>query len=394
MDLSFLTIPATIFMLLISLTILFILFASLAYKRKNPEGKLIKLPRFSVIIPAHNEEKVIRDIIEDFLKQTYPYFEIIVVCHNCLDKTYEIASSIQDERLKVIELRTSQSGKALALNEALKNASGDIIVQMDADNRVNTNFLQKVLPYFADPNVQAIQVRLGTKNPNFNLLTKCQQIEYDLFGMPFWEGRAALGLSCTIGGTGVVIRRQILQEVNGWENELIEDFDLYCKLSQRGIKVIYAPDVECWDEKPPYWSALITQRARWLKGHIKIMRKRSSQRFHPLDIVYLLSPLFYLPWYLCALITALYFPLKSLGINLTFFFPPVELWLFSLVAMYLFFIYRALRQGNWRDIFYLPIFFIFSFHWLIAFLRSFTIKSWAETKTVHGYFQNKEGKAG
>lgn len=388
MDLSFLTIPATIFMLLISFAWLFVLLSSLAYKRRENIAKLVNPPLFSVIIPAHNEEKVIGDIIHDFLRQTYPHLEIIVVCHNCEDRTCEVARSIDDERLKVIELRTPQSGKALALNEALKHSSGDIIVQMDADNRVDEDFLRKALPYFADPKVQAIQVRLGTKNASFNLLTKCQQLEYDLFGMPFWEGRGALGLSCTIGGTGVIIRKRVLEEVGGWENELIEDFDLYCKLSSKGIKVIYAPDVECLDEKPPYWSALITQRARWIRGHLRMINKRSLQPLPFFDIIYMLSPLFYFPWYFCASLTAFYFPLKGLGVSLTFWFPPVQLWLFSLVAMYLFFIYRAIRQRRWKDILYLPIFFLFSFHWLIAFLRSFTIKSWGETKTPHGYTTN------
>lgn len=372
-------------MLLISFTWLFVLLSSLAYRRKNRIGKPANPPFFSIIIPAHNEEKVIKDIITDFLNQSYPLFEIIVVCHNCEDRTYEVAHSIKDERVKVIELKTSQSGKALALNEALKYASGDIVVQMDADNRVGSDFFWKALPYFADPEVQAIQVRLATKNADFNLITKCQQLEYDLFGMPFWEGRGALGLSCTIGGTGVIIRKGILEEVKGWENELIEDFDLYCKLIQKGIKVIYAPDVECFDEKPPYWSALITQRARWIRGHLRLINKRKLQSFQFLDIVYMVSPLFYFPWYFCASLTAFYFPLKSFGINITFWFPPVQLWLFSLITMYLFFIYRAVSEGRWRDILYLPVFFLFSFHWLIAFLRSFTIKSWGETKTPHGY---------
>ena len=236
-------------------------------------------PLISILIPAHNEERVILDILNDFLNQTWKKFQLVVICHNCSDRTFEVASSLKDERLKVIELKTKEAGKALALNEGLKHCIGEIVVQMDADNRVPPNFLQRIIGYFSNPKIQAIQARLLTKNANFNLLTKCQQLEYDLFGMPFWEGRMALGLSCTIGGTGVVIRRKILEEVGGWENELIEDFDLYCKLTQRGIRVVYAPDVECYDEKPPYWSSLIIQRARWIKGHFKILRKRMFQPF-------------------------------------------------------------------------------------------------------------------
>jgi cellulose synthase/poly-beta-1,6-N-acetylglucosamine synthase-like glycosyltransferase len=372
-------------MLAISFTWLFILLSSLAYKRETIKNSPSYSPLISILIPAHNEERVILDILNDFLKQTWRKFQLVVICHNCSDRTFEVASSLRDERLKVIELKTKEAGKALALNEGLKHCEGDIVVQMDADNRVPPHFLQRIIGYFSNPKIQAIQARLLTKNADFNLLTKCQQLEYDLFGMPFWEGRMALGLSCTIGGTGVVIRRKILEEVGGWENELIEDFDLYCKLTQRGIRVVYAPDVECYDEKPPYWSSLIIQRARWIKGHFKILRKRMFQPFPLFDIIYMLSPFFYFPWYLCALITALYFPFQKLGLGITFWFPSVYLWLFSLIAMYLFFVYRAISQKEAKDILYLPVFFLFSFHWLISFLRSFTIRSWAETKTPHGF---------
>jgi cellulose synthase/poly-beta-1,6-N-acetylglucosamine synthase-like glycosyltransferase len=372
-------------MLAISFTWLFILLSSLAYRREMNKNSNSYSPLISILIPAHNEERVILDILNDFLNQTWKKFQLVVICHNCSDRTFEVASSLKDERLKVIELKTKEAGKALALNEGLKHCIGEIVVQMDADNRVPPNFLQRIIGYFSNPKIQAIQARLLTKNANFNLLTKCQQLEYDLFGMPFWEGRMALGLSCTIGGTGVVIRRKILEEVGGWENELIEDFDLYCKLTQRGIRVVYAPDVECYDEKPPYWSSLIIQRARWIKGHFKILRKRMFQPFPLFDIIYMLSPFFYFPWYLCALITALYFPFQKLGVGITFWFPSVYLWLLSLIAMYLFFVYRAISQKEPRDIIYLPVFFLFSFHWLISFLRSFTIRSWAETKTPHGF---------
>lgn len=385
-DLSFLTIPASLVMLTISLAWLLIILLSLLYKPPSLSSPHNNNPLlFSVIIPAHNEEKVIKDIIQDFLNQTYPNLEIIVVCHNCVDRTYEVASSIKDERLKVIELRTPISGKALALNEALKHCRGDVVVQMDADNRVGKDFLSKASFYFADPSLNAIQVKLSTKNPNFNLLTKCQQLEYEMFGMPFWEGRSVLGLSCTIGGTGVMIRREILESVGGWDNELIEDYDLYCKLTQKGIKVIYAPDVECYDEKPPYWSALISQRARWIKGHFHIMGKRFHDRFSLLDILYMFSPMFYIAWYLSALITFLY-PLSFLlHFSISFFYVHAYIWFCSLLIMYAFFAFRLWKQRMPADILYLPIFFLFSFHWLIAFLKSFFIKTWAQAKTAHGY---------
>lgn len=259
MDLSFITLPASVVILIVTFSWIFFLLCSLRYKPFSERRKVNRNENlmFSVIIPAHNEEKVILDIVNDFLNQTYSNLEAIVTCHNCNDNTFDLVNQIRDKRLITLRLNTQRSGKALALNEALKHAKGDVIVQMDADNRVDENFLSKAVNYFSDPSLDALQVKVSTKNANFNLLTKCQQLEYDMFGIAYWEGRNAVGQSCTMGGTGVMFRRSVLESVGGWDNELIEDYDLYCKMVEKGIKIMYASDIECFDEKPPYWSDVI-----------------------------------------------------------------------------------------------------------------------------------------
>jgi len=68
--------------------------------------------KFSIIIGARNEQQVIGKIIKDILEQTYHNFELIVVCHNCDDNTYEIVNQIEDERIKPLELKNAPLGKA------------------------------------------------------------------------------------------------------------------------------------------------------------------------------------------------------------------------------------------------------------------------------------------
>ena len=88
------------------------------------------------MIPAHNEEKVIRNILNDLICQEYKNLEILVLAHNCTDNTIRNAKSVSDERIKVLDIQTRKSGKALALNEGLKAAKGKIIAQFDTDNRI------------------------------------------------------------------------------------------------------------------------------------------------------------------------------------------------------------------------------------------------------------------
>ena len=66
----------------------------------------------SIIIPSRNEENVIRETIHNCLSQTYQNIEVIVVCHNCSDRTFEKAQ-VQDKRVNVFNLVTKESGKGI-----------------------------------------------------------------------------------------------------------------------------------------------------------------------------------------------------------------------------------------------------------------------------------------
>ena len=64
----------------------------------------------SIIIPARNEESVIKRTVLDCLKQTYQKIEVIVICHNCSDRTYEEAK-VNDPRVKVFDLSDKGGGQ-------------------------------------------------------------------------------------------------------------------------------------------------------------------------------------------------------------------------------------------------------------------------------------------
>ena len=107
----------------------------------------ISYPLVSIIVPTYNEEKNIKDKIDDILSQNYPKdkIEIILVDSNSTDKTVEIASKYNVKILK----QEKRMGKANALNYALANAKGEIIIITDADSKwvnkdaikISVNFL-------------------------------------------------------------------------------------------------------------------------------------------------------------------------------------------------------------------------------------------------------------
>ena len=125
----------------------------------------------SVIIPAYNAEKYIKDAIDSVLKQTYPYFEIIVVDDASQDKTVEIVRSFKDERIRLIQHEKNQ-GPGAARNTATEAAKGRWIALLDADGQWHPQRLEKLIPlavegeekYFvADDSVLCFETVSGLK---------------------------------------------------------------------------------------------------------------------------------------------------------------------------------------------------------------------------------------
>lgn len=98
----------------------------------------------SIIMPAYNTEKYIRQAMESVLQQTYEDWELIVINDGSSDKTEEVAREIAagDKRIRIISV--PNSGEASARNLGLDNARGDAVTFLDSDDRWNGFFLEKM----------------------------------------------------------------------------------------------------------------------------------------------------------------------------------------------------------------------------------------------------------
>ncbi len=388
LNLTLVTVTLTVIITSLAVLWLGFAFVSLTFHTKpiDPNAVEIHSPTVSVIIPAHNEEKVIRGLVADLLAQDYPHLEILVVEHNCSDGTVEALTGISDPRLATAVLKTEESGKALALNFGLARTHGEIVAQFDADNEIrDPQLIRRAVAYFlTEPKTQVIQGQIETKNENANLLTKLQAVEYRIFSYLFWGGRNAVRLPCPIAGTGVFFRRETLEEVGGWDNELVEDYDLYCKLVLAHATIAYKPDIVAFDEKPPSWRLLIRQRARWQRGHLSVLAKRWHHWMGLTDMMYLAAPAANGAWYASTVITVLRYVLPW---SFTYWYPPAVLWASMWLTAYVLMALILVRTGHRKDLRYLPWFFMYGFHWLVAFLAAFRVKGWSSSKTPHGLSQ-------
>ncbi len=101
-------------------------------------------PEVSVIILAYNTEKYVAQAIDSALKQTQQNIEVIVVDDGSTDKTLEVVKSFDDKRIKIL-VNQQNKGQSFCTNRAIKEAKGNWITRLDADDWYAPDRLEKLL---------------------------------------------------------------------------------------------------------------------------------------------------------------------------------------------------------------------------------------------------------
>ncbi|RJS85706.1 glycosyltransferase family 2 protein [Candidatus Bathyarchaeota archaeon] len=244
---------------------------------KHEKGKN-NVPFVSIIVPAKNEERVIGRLLRALLNVEYPKdrMEIIVVEDGSDDNTPEICKRFSDKYPHLIRFfhRSTSNGKPSALNYGLRYARGDIIAVFDADNVPQPDVLRKVMKYFDDPEVAAVQGTTCALNADKNMLTKLIAYEEALWLKNYIRGKDILNLFVPLTGSCQFIRREIAEKVRGWDERFLsEDVEMSARLTKLGYKVKYAPDIISWQEVPSSIVQLVKQRIRWNRGFMEVAIK-------------------------------------------------------------------------------------------------------------------------
>lgn len=245
---------------------------SLGGKNEEP------LPTFSIIVPTKNEDAVIRRCLDGLLKVDYPKdkMQIIVVDGNSTDGTGKICTEFEGkypENFKLICEQTSK-GKPAALNLALQHISGEIVGVFDADSLPEKDALRKVVSYFNDKKIMAVQGRTTSLNEKSNALTRIIAMEERAWFQALLSGREKLQLFVPLTGSCQFVRKNVLQELGGWdENSLTEDVELALRLVEKNHLIKYAPDVCSGQETPNNLGDLVKQRVRWYRGYMETALK-------------------------------------------------------------------------------------------------------------------------
>jgi cellulose synthase/poly-beta-1,6-N-acetylglucosamine synthase-like glycosyltransferase len=297
-----------------------ILFVGVRSKRKLSVSteNIATEPTFSIIIPTKNEENVIARCLDGVMNIDYPKekIQIIVVDGKSGDNTLKICSEFCERHplnIKILSEKTVK-GKPAALNLALPFVKGDIVGVFDADSLPERDVLCKVVSYFNDKKIMAIQGRTTSINEKANALTRVISMEEKAWFQALLTGREKMSLFVPLTGSCQFIRRGVIDELGGWdENSLTEDVEFALRMVEKKHLIKYAPDVCSGQETPSTIGPLFKQRVRWYRGYmetaIKYGRLLDNLNKRTIDaeismagpFMMVVSLLSYINWFLVAL---------------------------------------------------------------------------------------------
>ncbi len=245
-------------------------------KLKDKKLLIEKEHKFMAIVPAHNEEMVIANLIESLKEQNYPknLYDIYVIADNCTDATAEIAKKAGAIVLKRFD--NTHKTKGFALNWFLKqkieeNADYDAFCVFDADNIVDKDFLKNMNKKLCQGE-EVVQGYRDIKNPTDSWISAGYAIFYWTMHRFYHLARYNLGLSPLLNGTGFMVKFDLIKP-DGWQTiTLTEDIEFSLMNIAQGRKLGWAVDAIVYDEQPTTFKQSWSQRSRWTVGHLQCMK--------------------------------------------------------------------------------------------------------------------------
>jgi len=242
---------------------------------------LVSTPSVSILIPCHNEEKHIRETIEQMSKLNYPDYEIIAINDGSTDNTQKILEECTAiyPKLRIVTLKKNQ-GKATALKFGLLAAKSEFLVCIDADAFLDRDALYYLMWHFINfPRVGAV-----TGNPRIRnrttLLGKIQVGEYSTIIGMIKRTQRIIGKIFTVSGVAAAFRKSALFDVGLWDDDMVtEDIDISWKLQTNFWDVRFEERALCWILTPETLKGLWKQRLRWAQGGAEVILKYGRALF-------------------------------------------------------------------------------------------------------------------
>ena len=277
----------------------------LSYRSWNVKKDEAYLPFVTILVPAYNEEKVIRFKMENLMKLDYPRdkLQIMIVNDGSTDGTLQEISEFQklmtDIKIEVLD-NPERRGKTDSMNLALRKAKGEVVVVSDADCFWQPNIFHKALPFLSDPSIGAVTGLEILLNPAESWVTKTEVFYNDMVHT-IRVGESKFYSTIFFQGGFGAYKRFILDQFDAQA----DDSGTALNIVQKGYRTLLLPEASYFTCFTGVWKGKVTAKRRRAEQLIRIWfrclrllvsgKLRLPKRiFLPEAYLYLISPFIFL----------------------------------------------------------------------------------------------------
>jgi cellulose synthase/poly-beta-1,6-N-acetylglucosamine synthase-like glycosyltransferase len=372
-------------------------------EKTHVDGMTLEYPACTILIPAHNEEKVIGHTLDAMLQLVYPRnkLKIVVINDGSTDTTRDIVTqyAAADTRVELFDIPRGQGGKgkSRALNLGVQRVTSEVIAIYDADNMPDKHALRYLVAQLLLHNdLGAVIGKFRTVNKEATLLTRFINIETLSFQSMLQAGRWQMHQIATLPGTNFVMWTSIIRALNGWDEEaLTEDSELSIRIYEEGYKIKFIPYAMTYEQEPQEWKVWVRQRMRWVRGNNYVIGKffrhipHFKNRRMGFDLLYTLA--LYYVFFVAIVVSDFLFVVSALElVSIALPGPYTAVWTLAFV-LYLAEILLTLsydREDSWRNLGLMVImYFTYCQLWIYIVVKAWWSdyvrkekRSWAKTE--------------
>jgi glycosyltransferase XagB len=253
----------------------------------SPENYAEPTLRFTVLVPARHEQRVIAQTIRSISNARYPkdMVEIVVVCeHGDTETIREVHREVFDKGHPNVRLCLFSDGpinKPHGLNVALRQSSYEVVAIVDAEDDVHPDLFNVVNTIMERDGASVVQAGVQLMDFSSSWYAVHNVLEYFFWFKSRLHFHARIGM-VPLGGNTVFMERRLVEMAGGWDDKcLTEDADIGIRMSALGKRIAVTYDAEhvTREETPPTLASFIRQRTRWNQGFLQVVRKGDWRRF-------------------------------------------------------------------------------------------------------------------
>lgn len=227
-------------------------------------------PSVSIVMVVRNEEKVLKEKLQNLLALDYPAYlcDVVVVSDGSADRTETILREFADPRLRIV-LNQFPSGKASGLNDGIQMSLGELVMFADARQKIEPCALRLLVESFSDPEVGCVSGQLMLGDPESGEPGEGMSL-YWRIEKKVRELEAEAG--SVVGGTGALYmaRRELLTYVP--EQMILDDVYIPMQVARKGKRVTFEPRARAWDSPDLGTRREFARKVRTMGGTYQLLQ--------------------------------------------------------------------------------------------------------------------------